>query len=169
MKKTSIVSVGVVMALLLASMTFAGPMHKGQHDFRGGMGVALDQLTPEKRAAFEALMDAHRQDVRPLHNTMWQKRMELKALSSNPNTKPEVLTALVAEMAEIRAQLQTKGDALRAKVRKDIGLELPDRAFGMGRDGGRGHGRGFHRGPGQGLHWPDCQAPGQASSISPDA
>lgn len=146
MKKTTITSLTVAFVLLFAIASFAGPGrdgNRGPHNGgQGRMAQAVAQLTPEKRAAFEAIMEEHRKDTRPLRDAMWQKRTELQALSANPNTKPETLSGLVAEMAKIRATLQDKGDALRTRIEKEIGIDCPMGGFGFG-DGPRGMGAGF--------------------------
>ena len=138
MKKTTLISLTTALIILFAAVSFAGPARDGKR--QGGqdrMVQVVNQLSPEKRALFESIIDEHRKDVRPLRNTMWQKRTELKALSANPNTKPETLTAIVAEMADARVKLQEKGDALRARIKKEVGIDFPPSRFGQGRPGGK--------------------------------
>lgn len=141
MKKTVIASLTTALILLFVATGFAGPGRDGKHGQRQGgqdrLVQIVNQLTPEKRALFEFIMNEHRQEVRPLQNTMWQKRTELKALSANPNTQPEALTAIVAEMAKTRTALQEKGDALRARIKKEVGIDYPPSRFGQGRPGGK--------------------------------
>lgn len=138
--------------LVPVSTSFAGSMQHGQHG-AGYMGRQMEQLAPEKQEQLRAIMDAHRKEVRPLQNALWQKRMELDALAPNPNTKPGDIKALVAEMANLRSQLQEKQDAVRAKVRQDVGVDMPMMGRGAG-DGGR-HGRGG-KGMGQGMNGMGC-------------
>lgn len=140
MKKTALISLTTALIILFAAMSFAGPGRDGKHGQRQGgqdrLAQIVNQLSPEKRALFESILDEHRKAIRPLHNKMWQKRTELKALSSNPNTKPETLTAIVAEMADTRVKLQEKGDALRERIKKDVGIDFPPSRFGQGPRGG---------------------------------
>lgn len=160
MNKTTLVSLTTALIILFAAVSFAGPLRDGKHGQRQGgqnrLAQVVNQLPPEKRALFESIMDEHRKDVRPLHNTMWQKRTELKALSANPNTKPETLTAIVAEMADTRVKLQEKGDALRVRIKKEVGIDFPPSRFGQGRPGGN---------PGQNR--PDGK-PGLGADLDPD-
>ncbi len=158
-KNASIIVVALVSIVALGTLSFAGPM-RGMGG-TGGTGAcqnwegnpAVEQLTQEKRDLLKAIMDEHRKDVAPLRDSMWEKRTLLDALSANPNTKPETITALVKEMGELRAQMQAKRDAVHNRVSKEVGIDLP-MGFGM-HDGGRGHGRhkgGFgHRGMGPGM------------------
>ena len=166
-KNASIIVLALVSIVALGTLSFAGPM-RGM----GGMGgagacqnwernPALEQLTQEKRDLLKAIMDQHRKDIAPLRDSMWEKRTLLDALSANPNTKPEAISALVKEMGDLRAQMQAKRDAVHNRVSKEVGIDLP-MGFGM-HDGGRGHGRhkgGFgQRGMGPGMT--DGQAPVQ--------
>lgn len=160
MKRNATIAILALVGIVaLSTLTFAGPMG-GMGGMRGmgGMGdcqnlernPAVEQLTQEKRDLLATILDEHRKDAAPLHADMWEKRTLLEALSGNPNTKPETITALVREMSTLRAQMQAKRDALETRVNKEVGIELP---MGLGmHDGGRGHGRhqgGFgHRGMG---------------------
>ena len=171
MKRNAIIILALVSIVALGTLSFAGPM-RGM----GGMGgagacqnwernPAVEQLTQEKRDLLKAIMNEHRKDVAPLRDSMWEKRTLLDALSANPNTKPETITALVKEMGDLRAQMQAKRDAVHSRVSKEVGIDLP-MGFGM-HDGGRGHGRhkgGFgHRGMGPGM------TDGQDGQDGPDA
>lgn len=154
MKRSSIIATLAIVGIIAAStLGFAGPMNG-----MGGRGACLDpernpavaQLTQEKRDLLTSIMDEHRKEMQPLRDAMWEKRTLLKALSANPNTKPETVTALVREMSDLRGQMQTKREAVEARVRKDVGIDLP---MGPGRHGGqRGMGgRGaMHQGGGFG-------------------
>ncbi len=167
MKRNATIAILALVGIVaLSTLTFAGPMG-GMGGMRGmgGMGdcqnlernPAVEQLTQEKRDLLATILDEHRKDAAPLHADMWEKRTLLEALSGNPNTKPETITALVREMSTLRAQMQAKRDALETRVNKEVGIELP---MGLGmHDGGRGHGRhqgGFgHRGMGRGMNAQD--------------
>ena len=75
-----------------------------------------------------------------LQDAMWAKHQELRALAANPNTKPETIQSLIKELTDLRAQMRTKQDAFRAKVKSELGITLP---YGMGGCGmGRKMGRG---------------------------
>ena len=65
-------------------------------------------------------------------------------------------SALVGELSDMRAQMQTKREALQARVSKEIGIDLP-MGFGKhdrrGKGGhGRGHGEFGQRGMGRGMN-----------------
>ncbi len=149
MKRTaSIATLAIVGIIALSTLSFAGPMRGmgGMNGCPGGPNPAVEQLTQEKQDLLKSILAEHRKEAAPLHNSMWEKRTLLEALSANSNTKPEEIKALVREISELRAQMQTKRDALQARVSKDVGIDLPmgDRR-GMG-----GHGRGMG-GHGRGM------------------
>ena len=168
MKRTaSIATLAIVGIIALSTLSFAGPM-RGM----GGMGAtngcpgwsnpAVEQLTQEKQDLLKSILAEHRKDTAPLHNSMWEKRTLLEALSSNSNTKPEEIKALVREISELRAQMQTRRDALQARVSKEVGIDLP---MGFDRRGMGGHGRGMGgHGRGMGGFGPN----GMSQDMSPE-
>ena len=124
-------------------------------------------LTAEQKAQMEKMVSEHRAAIAPLREKIAQKRMELDALSPNPNTKPEELKAIVAEIVSLRKQIRTLQQDFRGKM-AEAGLPCgkpfrgdcaprghrPDHAFGEGCGP-----RGFHGGHGNphGMgNTPDC-------------
>lgn len=167
MKKTTSIAILAIFGIIaLSTLTFAGPMrgmggNGGTGDCPGwNRSPAIQQLPQEKQEQLKGILDEHRKEMTPTRNAMWEKRTLLKALSGNPNTKPETITALVGEMSDLRAQMQTKREALQARVSKEIGIDLP---MGFGKQGHRGKG-GFgcaqdefgQRGPGRGMGGYGC-------------
>lgn len=141
--KALIGTLTVVSIVVLGTLSFAGPMRGmggGYGDCpAGNRNAAVEQLTQEKRDLLKSILDEHRKETSALHESMWEKRTLLRALSVNPNTKPETLTALVKEIGQLRTQMQTQREALQTRVAKEVGIEMP---FGFGRgEGHRGHGR----------------------------
>ncbi|KAF5061329.1 Heavy-metal resistance [anaerobic digester metagenome] len=142
MKSTRIIAtLAIVGIIAVSTLSFAGPMRGmgGRGDCQAlDRNPAVAQLTQEKQDLLKAILDEHRKETQPLRDTMWEKRTLLKALSGNPNTKPEAITALVREMSDLRGQLHAKRDALESRVQKEVGIDLP---MGPGQRGG-------HRGMG---------------------
>lgn len=166
MKRTTRIAILAIFGIIaLSSMTFAGPMR--------GMGMrgdcagwnqnpAVQQLPQEKQDLLKSILDEHRKDTAGLRNSMWEKRTLLHALSANPNATPESITALVREIGDLRAQMQTKRDALEARVSKEVGIELPMGFGNHDRRGMGGHGRN-HGGFGQ-----RGMGPGMGAGMNPD-
>ena len=143
MKRTaSIATLAIVGIIALSTLSFAGPLRGmgGMNGCPGGPNPAVEHLTQEKQDLLKSILAEHRKEAAPLHNSMWEKRTLLEALSANSNTKPEEIKALVREISELRAQMQTKRDALQARVSKEVGIDLP---MGFDRRGMGGHGRGM--------------------------
>ena len=165
MKRTTRIAILAIFGIIaLSSMTFAGPMRgMGMRgDCTGAQNPAIQQLPQEKQDLLKSILDEHRKETAGLRSSMWEKRTLLEALSANSNTKPEEIKALVREMSDLRTQLETKRDALEARVSKEVGIELP-MGFGMhDRRGMGGHGRG-HGGFGQ-----RGMGPGMGAGMNPD-
>ena len=169
-KNTSlIVTLAMVALVALASLAIAGNgkgnYGNGRGDCMGsgncgrGMGYGatqIDQLSPEKKAAYTKIMAAFRAKVDPLRESMWQKKMELKALSPNPNTQPAEIKGLVKEIGDLHLQMRTERQALNERLEKEIGLKL-GRGMGMGgqydgmKRGGMMRGHGMMNGTGTGC------------------
>jgi zinc resistance-associated protein len=108
-----------------------------------GMMQYASPIPPEKQAAFDALQVACQAEMAPLQNAMWAKHQELRALAANPNTKPETIQSLIKELTDLRAQVRTKQDAFRAKVKSELGITLPYGMGGCGMGRKMGHGCGM--------------------------
>ncbi|HCF06140.1 MAG TPA: zinc resistance protein [Desulfomicrobiaceae bacterium] len=106
----------------------------GQRMGRGGMMgmMGQTQIPPEKQEAFNALLEAHQAEMTPLQDAMWAKHTELRALAANPNTKPETIQSLIKELTNLRAQMRSKQEAFRAKVKSELGITLPHGMMGGG-------------------------------------
>ena len=108
----------------------------------------MPRLTEEQRAQMIKLHEEHRAAVAPLREQIAEKRMTLNALSRNPNTSPDELRALTADITSLRTQIRTVYNDFVAKMQKE-GLPCPGFRFHDGygprhHDGyGRHHGYGI--------------------------
>ncbi|EMG37074.1 Heavy-metal resistance [Desulfocurvibacter africanus PCS] len=107
----------------------------------------IQALTPEQQAKFDKIMTEHQKKTHAVREDMWAKKTELNALSVNPNTKPERISQLVAELKSLRAKQYAEREALNATLKKE---GLPQVGMGMGRMGGCGMmgGKGMKHGMG---------------------
>lgn len=144
MTNTRTTTLTLLTLMLLAALATADPVLAGQRPGQqdgAAARSAVAQLPQDKKDLLRTILTAHRKEVQPLRDSMWEKRTLLHALSTNPNTTPDTIKALVKEMADLRIKLRESHEALEAKVLKEVGIQLPHRpAFG----------RGMHRG-GQGM------------------
>ncbi len=104
--------------------------HRGNHRF---------QLSPEKQEAYQTMMKEFRARMIPLREAMWQKKLELKALSPNPNTKPEDLKALVRAINNLHVQMCTEREALHARLEKEVGMTWKGKGVHPFHHGRQGH------------------------------
>ena len=81
--------------------------------------------------------------VSPIQDRLNAKGIGLDALSRNPNAKPETISKLANEVAELRSQLRAERMTLGDKMEKELGIR-PGR--GMMRNGMMGNGMGYHNG-----------------------
>lgn len=144
-----------VSTLLLGSASAAMAYgHRGDHmgNYRGGCNGGpcyytngnYQGMTQEQRDAMTKLLQERSSALDPMVQQLEAKRLELDALSRNPNAKPETISKLAQEIAELQTQIRKTNDDFRSKVSKETGMPMGARG-GMMMDGrGYGHMRGGH-------------------------
>ena len=157
MKKTTIVGLGLVLALaLVATVALAWGPGFGSGFGRGFGGPAyavppIPNLTAEQSAQIQALRDAFLKETEPLQKELYAKGQELRNLWQSPNPDQAAIAAKQKEMIDLRTQLQGKATSLGLEIRKVLTPEqlaqLP--AFNQGAGFGP---RGF--GPRMGMMGP---------------
>ncbi len=172
-RNVTIITLAMVALVSMASLGFAG--HGKQGGFGNGSGDCMGpgscnrgpgyraeqiaQLTPEKQEAYRNIMKEFRDKMTPIREAMWEKRLELKALSPNPNVQPAEIKALVGEIGALHTQMRTEHESLRNRLETEIGLKLgkggfqhPQRGKGMrGNKGQMGNGQRMMDGSGPGC------------------
>ena len=98
----------------------------------------------------DKLIREHAAATNPLREQLQARRLELDALSRNPNAQPESISRLAGEVAKLSSQLRSSRAEFRDKMAAETGFETMPGAMG-GRGGmmGRGHmdghmGGGYH-------------------------
>ena len=139
MKTRALVAAFALSAIVLGSGVSAFA-YNGSCGNANGSGMV--SLSPENQCAYEAMLKEYRNRIAPLQDKLSAKRLELNALSRNNNTKPETLSKLAGEVAELQAQIRSEDRALGDRMEKELGI----RGYGMmgGMHGGRGHRGGGH-------------------------
>ena len=117
---------------------YAGNYGAGYH-----YNTAYQSLTPEKQAAVDKLIQEHVAEVTPLRTQLLAKRLELDALSGNPNVQPEQVSKLAAEVADLSSKLRASGLAFRDKLSAETGIDALPYGGGYGWDGRGGRACGF--------------------------
>lgn len=159
MKKLSMVFMAVLIATALASTTFAygwgGGWGRGHSRSAGGFGCDRDfgatqelGLTDAQTAKIRDLREAHLKDIKPLRDTMYSKRGELKLLWLQKTPDRQKITAAQKEIGSLRSQMEEKRTNHRLDVFSILTPEQQTRAQALATGkGGRGAGKG---GPGMG-------------------
>jgi zinc resistance-associated protein len=147
-KQISIITVVAILAVMaLSGSAFA--RHGDKHHDGEMMPQQMQALTPEQQQQLDTIMEQHFTRMEPLREQMWSKHLELDALASNPNTKPETLSKLVQDITALRAQIKTERDSMCADIVKKVGIPCFGRNHGM-YGAPCGYDNGSMRGPGHG-------------------
>lgn len=169
MKTRTILATIATVALLLGSTSAAFAWHGGNHNGGHygnaaggyGQGAGAAALSPEKQQAIDVIVKESNSRIMPLMEQLDAKRMELDALSGNPNVKPDTISKLVNEIAALRGQIRTESEARNAKISAEGGVAY-GRGYGMrgmrgncayGNGGGMRGGHGGHGGNGSNCNW----------------
>ena len=167
MKTRALIAAFALSAIVLGSGVSAFA-YNGYHNY--GNHAGMYAVSPEKQGAYDAMMKDYYSRVSPIQDKLNAKGIELDALSRNPNAKPETISKLANEVAELRSQLRAERMTLGDKMEKELGIQPCRGMMGNGRgyhNGGRhGGGTGGHGGHGGGYR-SNCnyqpRAPGDAS------
>ena len=144
MKTRALIAAFALSAIVLGSGVSAFA-YNGYHNY--GNHAGMYAVSPENQGAYDAMMKDYYSRVSPIQDKLNAKGIELDALSRNPNAKPETISKLANEVAELRSQLRAERMTLGDKM--DRGMM----GNGMGyHNGGRhGGGHGGHGGHGGGY------------------
>lgn len=143
MKTRALIAALAFSALVLGSGVSAFA-YNGYHHGYGPQGMAVPS---DKQDAYDAMMKDYYNRVSPLRDKLDAKRLELDALSRNPNAKPETISALANEVSQLRAQLRNERVSFGDKMEKELGVQS-----GYGMRGDRGMMDGYHHGGGRYGH-----------------
>lgn len=112
-------SIPALALTLLMAVTASQAMAQTEHSNKNYKPLATQQMTQADKTAFIEMRDEFRQKVEPIRDQLWAKQMEYDALAGNPNTKPDDIRKLIAEMSDLRAKIKTErqkfGSAMKAK------------------------------------------------------
>jgi len=123
-KAISLTLLGTVMLASVPALAMAAGPHSGPAACPGIMercerpAARAHHITPEQMAQYKEFRNERKAALAPLRHQLTQKRMELRALSPNPNVKPEELKALVAEIMELRGKIAAVNKDFRDKMKK---------------------------------------------------
>ena len=142
MKSRALIAAFAFSAIVLGSGVSAFA-YNGYHN---GDRAGMSSLSPEKQGAYEAMMKDYYNRVSPIQDKLSGKNIELNALSRNPNAKPETISKLANEVAELRSQLRAERMTLGDKMEKELGIQPGHGMMGGGMGNHMGNGMGNHNG-----------------------
>lgn len=105
-------------------------------DHRYGNQQAYQTLAPEKQAKYDTILDEFNTKMTPIRDQIWAKKTQLRALSGNPNTKPEDVSKLTSDIVSLREQYRKEAAALDTRMEKEVGIKT---SFASMRHGGGRH------------------------------
>ncbi|WP_272699279.1 Spy/CpxP family protein refolding chaperone [Desulfovibrio sp. Fe33] len=161
-KNITISALAAALVLSMAAFALAGP---GQgRGFSGscggpgyGPGAMYNQLTPEKQAEADAIVDKYEPQFEAVRNALWAKRSVLQAMVNGGNADEAAITKLVNEISAQRGKMWELRKAMGDELVKATGIaafgDCPRRGPGEGRGpcSGNDCGPGRGMGPGQGM------------------
>ena len=114
MKKTLI-----IMALVLAVVTISTGAWAGPWGGRGyGMGPMVPNMTPDQQEQVLALQETHQQQIAPIQEQLFNKKMELRNLWYSQNPDQGQIIALQKEIFALMEQIQQESTLLRSDILK---------------------------------------------------
>lgn len=169
MKKFTLTIVVLAMGLLLSMPVFAygpgnecgpgegrGPGMGMNHNFHHGSIWTKLNLSAEQKAKIEALKLAHRKEIRPIREKMFDKSVALRRMWLQTNPDKDKILALQKEVRGLRDQLEDKAVAHKLEIRKVLTPEQREKLVNSGWGRGEGFGprggmRGHHGGHEPGM------------------
>jgi Spy/CpxP family protein refolding chaperone len=140
MEKLAIMTVLILSAMVLTSLTFASGWGRGHSRSPGSEGDITSipelELTNEQVVQIRALRETHLNDVRPLQDNMRTKRKELRLLWLQDTPDQGKITAAQAEIGLLRDQMQDKMTDYRLAIFKILSVEQQNRLETIGRQRG---------------------------------
>ncbi len=149
---TSLLALSFIASIPVAAM--AAPDFYGRYSCnyqRANDCPVMPRLTDEQRVQMDKLHEEHTAAVRPLRDALAAKRLELNALSRNPNVDPSELRQLTADITKLRTQIREVNDDFFSNMEK-AGLPCARLRHHDDYGYGHGHGRGMHHAEGYGRH-----------------
>lgn len=160
-KNITISAMAAVLILAMAAMAIAGPGY-GRGPGSGNC-PAFSQLTPEKQAEVDAIMQKYEPKFDELRTAMWTKHSVLQAMINDGDSNEKKMGKLTAEMTTLKTQMRDMRTAMSEELTTATGIDLSQVRGGRGRGcggyqqscagnygGGFQRGQGYGRGMGQG-------------------
>jgi Spy/CpxP family protein refolding chaperone len=116
MKKTFIIMALGLAVVFISSGAWAGPW--GGRFY--GRGPVVSNLTPEQQTQVLSLQQAHQEEIAPIQEQLFKKKMELRTLWLAQNMDQAKIDALQCEVFDLIDQIQKESSNLRAEILKVV-------------------------------------------------
>lgn len=136
MKIKNVLGCFALAAMLLGGANFA-------HAYYHGNNNGMVDLTVEQQAQYDDMLNAYHGKVRPLHDKLRLKYMELEAYQNNVNVKPADISKLIKEIASIEDEISLQRADFANNVQDKLGIDIQSRRhhnYGQGGNCGSGYG-----------------------------
>ena len=155
MKKLAMTLVTILVVAALASSVFAfGPdwgRGHGMGNYYGKDASVMSELnlTAEQTTKINALRETFLKDIKPLKDTLFSKRGDLKLLWLQKTPDQDKILAVQKGIRDLQGQMQDKATSQRLEVLKILTPE--QQKFKSYRPGGMRCGVGWYGDPGRGM------------------
>jgi len=152
-KNITIAALAAVLVMAMSAVSFAGPGY-GRGCDGSGPGVGYSQLTPEKQAAVDKIVDSYSKQFTELRDQMWTKRATLEAMVNGGNADEKKIGSLVSDISGLRTKMRDLRDKMSDELEAETGIAGFARGAscpGFGPGGERGEGRYQQQGRGMGY------------------
>lgn len=149
-KNITITALAAVLVMAMTAISFAGPGYGRGGCPGSGPGVGYSQLTPEKQAAVDKIVESYSKQFTELRDQMWTKHATLQAMVNGGNADEAKIGKLTSEISGLRTQMWDLRDKMSAELEAETGIAGFARGASCPGGGQRGQGRYMQQGRGMG-------------------
>lgn len=99
--------------------------------YHKGMGMRHSDMTPEKRAQYDAMLKEYHAKVVPMGDNLYIKNQELRALQNAATPDVNAVSKKATEISELRGKVRAEKDAFMTKMEAEFGFK--DAGKGVGK------------------------------------
>jgi len=123
-KNITITALAAVLVMSMAAFAFAGPGYgRGNCGGNGyGMNSAYSQLTPEKQAAVDKIVEKYSTKFSEIRTEMWTKHSTLQAMVNGGQADEKKIGKLTKEITDLRDKMQDTRQQMADALEKETGI-----------------------------------------------
>lgn len=101
--------------------------------YHRGMGAGYRDMTPEKRAQYDTMMQEYHAKVVPMGENLYVKNQELRALQNAATPDVSAVSKKATEISELRSKVRAEKDAFMTKMEAEFGFTGAGHVKGPGK------------------------------------